>query len=205
MRHDVRQVVIDRLGDPDGVLAVDETGGVKKGVHTVGVQRQYTGTAGRIENAQVSVFLPTPADMGNLDRLPDLPARVLGRQPAPPRTGRHPRDCRVRHPLAACRRHDHAAWQAATPARWVTADEAYGNNSAMRARLHALRLGYVLAISRDTSCPSTAGGPGAAPTISSPGYPRGPGPGAAPVTALGTGRHVSTDPAALTSRRGRGR
>jgi hypothetical protein len=57
VRDDVRQVVVDRLGDPDGVLVVDETGDLKKGTHTVGVQRQYTGTAGRIENAQVGVFL----------------------------------------------------------------------------------------------------------------------------------------------------
>ena len=62
VRDDVRQVVVDRFGDPDGVLVVDETGDLKTGVHTVGVQRQYTGTAGRIENAQVGVSWPTRAD-----------------------------------------------------------------------------------------------------------------------------------------------
>lgn len=51
-------------GGPDAVLAVDETGDLKKGVHTVGVQRQYTGTAGRIENSQVGCSWGTPAPMG---------------------------------------------------------------------------------------------------------------------------------------------
>lgn len=57
VRDDVRRIVVDRLGDSGGVLIVDETGDLYKGVHTVGVQRQYAGTAGRIDNAQVGVFL----------------------------------------------------------------------------------------------------------------------------------------------------
>ncbi len=51
VRDDLRGYVVDRLGSQDAVLVVDETGDVKKGTHTVGVQRQYTGTAGRVENA----------------------------------------------------------------------------------------------------------------------------------------------------------
>ena len=69
VRDDLREVIVDRFGDRDAVLVVDETGDLKKGIHTVGVQRQYTGTAGRLENAQVGVFLayasrhgPTLAD-----------------------------------------------------------------------------------------------------------------------------------------------
>jgi SRSO17 transposase len=57
VRDDVREYVVNHLHDEDAVLVVDETGDVKKGTHTVGVQRQYTGTAGRIENAQVAVYL----------------------------------------------------------------------------------------------------------------------------------------------------
>ncbi|CAG6391927.1 hypothetical protein SCOCK_140125 [Actinacidiphila cocklensis] len=57
VRDDVREYVLDHLHDQDAVLVVDETGDVKKGTHTVGVQRQYTGTAGRIENSQVAVYL----------------------------------------------------------------------------------------------------------------------------------------------------
>jgi SRSO17 transposase len=51
VRDDVRQYVVDELGDPRAVLIPDDTGDLKAGTHTVGVQRQYTGTAGRIENA----------------------------------------------------------------------------------------------------------------------------------------------------------
>lgn len=57
VRDDVREYVVEHLRDEAAVLVVDETGDVKKGIHTVGVQRQYTGTAGRIENAQVAVCL----------------------------------------------------------------------------------------------------------------------------------------------------
>ena len=57
VRDDVRALVVEHLGDPEAVLVVDETGDLKKGTYTVGTQRQYTGTAGRIENAQVAVYL----------------------------------------------------------------------------------------------------------------------------------------------------
>ena len=57
VRDDLRAYVVEHLGDPEAVLVVDETGDLKKGTATVGVQRQYTGTAGRIENAQVAVYL----------------------------------------------------------------------------------------------------------------------------------------------------
>lgn len=57
LRDAVRSYAVAALGDPDGVLIVDETGFVKKGAHSVGVARQYSGTAGRIENCQVGVFL----------------------------------------------------------------------------------------------------------------------------------------------------
>jgi hypothetical protein len=57
LREDLRSYVVDHLGDDDAVLVVDETGDVKKGTCTVGVQREYTGTAGRIENSQVAVYL----------------------------------------------------------------------------------------------------------------------------------------------------
>jgi SRSO17 transposase len=49
VRDDLRDFVVEHLGDPGAVLVVDETGDVKKGTATVGTQRQYTGTAGRVE------------------------------------------------------------------------------------------------------------------------------------------------------------
>ena len=60
----LRSIVVERLAHPDGVLICDETGFLTKGVCSAGVQRQYTGTAGRVENAQVGVFCPTPPRTG---------------------------------------------------------------------------------------------------------------------------------------------
>ena len=60
VRDDVRDYVVGHLGDADGVLIVDETGFLKKGTRSAGVQRQYSGTAGRVENCQLGVFWPTP-------------------------------------------------------------------------------------------------------------------------------------------------
>jgi SRSO17 transposase len=65
LRDDVRDYVTEHLGDPEAVLVVDETGDLKKGTTTVGVQGQYTGTAGRIENAQVAVYLVYATDAGH--------------------------------------------------------------------------------------------------------------------------------------------
>ena len=75
VRDDVRDYVTGRLADPQAVLVVDETGDLKKGTMTVGVQRQYTGTAGRIENAQVAVYLAyAAAARARADRPRALPA-----------------------------------------------------------------------------------------------------------------------------------
>ena len=65
VRDDLRDYVIDAFGDPGAILVVDETGDVKKGTHSVGVQRQYSGTAGRIENSQVAVYLTYAAPRGH--------------------------------------------------------------------------------------------------------------------------------------------
>ena len=66
VRDDVRDYVLAGLGDPaSGVFVVDETGFIKKGRRSAGVQRQYTGTAGRIENAQVAVYLTYAAARGH--------------------------------------------------------------------------------------------------------------------------------------------
>jgi len=75
VRDDLRDYVIDAFAEDEAVLVVDETGDVKKGVHSVGVQRQYTGTAGRIENAQVAVFVTYAARRGHalIDRSLYLP------------------------------------------------------------------------------------------------------------------------------------
>jgi SRSO17 transposase len=68
VRDDVRDVAVEHLGDTDAMLIADETGDVKKGVGSVGVRRQYTGTAGRIENAQVGVSDLYHQDRAHADR-----------------------------------------------------------------------------------------------------------------------------------------
>jgi len=75
VRDDLGGYVVDHFGDAGAVLVVDETGDLKKGIHSVGVQRQYTGTAGRIENSQVAVFLAYAAPRGHalIDRALYLP------------------------------------------------------------------------------------------------------------------------------------
>jgi SRSO17 transposase len=65
VRDDIRDCVVEHLGEDEAVLVVDETGDLKKGTQTVGVQRQYTGTAGRVENAQVAVYLVYATDAGH--------------------------------------------------------------------------------------------------------------------------------------------
>src|SRR5690606_30128188 len=75
LRDIVRDYVWEALGDRDGVLVVDDTGFVKKGAHSVGVARQYSGTAGRIENCQIGVFLSYASRFGQalIDRQLYLP------------------------------------------------------------------------------------------------------------------------------------
>ena len=60
----MRSYVVEHLGSAGGALVVDKTGGLKKGSHTVGVARQYTGTAGRIENSQVAAYLTYASNRG---------------------------------------------------------------------------------------------------------------------------------------------
>jgi SRSO17 transposase len=75
VRDDLRTYVIEELGTTEGVLVVDETGFLKKGTHSVGVKRQYSGTAGRVENCQIGVFLGYASEKGHalIDRDVYLP------------------------------------------------------------------------------------------------------------------------------------
>ena len=65
VRDDVQDYVVKQIGDPDGVLIVDETGFLKKGIKSAGVARQYSGTAGRIENSQIGVFMAYRSKKGH--------------------------------------------------------------------------------------------------------------------------------------------
>src|SRR5215467_7958103 len=147
MRDDLRGYVLEHFGDRGAVLVVDETGDVKRGTATVGTQRQYTGTAGRTENAQVAVYLAYAAAAGSafLDRALYLP-RSWTDDPARCRAAGIPPDTTFATKPALARQMITAALDAGTPAAWVTADEVYGQDPALRAELARRGLGYVLAI-----------------------------------------------------------
>ena len=130
VREDLRDYVIGALGDTDGILVVDETGDLKKGVHTVGVQRQYTGTAGRIENAQVAVYLVYAGPRGHamIDRELYLPDPGPTTPTVDAAGGTTDIEFATKPALAAGMLV--RALAAEVPARWVTGDEVYGADPA---------------------------------------------------------------------------
>jgi SRSO17 transposase len=147
---DLRSYVADRLADPDAVLVVDETGDLKKGEHTVGVQRQYTGTAGRIENAQVAVYLVYAAARGHtfLDRALYLP-KCWTDDPSRRTAAGIPDEVVFHTKPALARQMIIRALDAGVPAAWVAGDEVYGNDPQLRAALAGRGVGYVLAVAKN--------------------------------------------------------
>ena len=121
---DLRGFVAQHLGEPDGVLIVDESGDLKKGEHTVGVQRQYTGTAGRVENAQVAVYLAYASRGGHalIDRELYLP-RSWAHDPARRAAAGVPVQVEFATKPALATTMISRAVTAGLPARWVTGDE----------------------------------------------------------------------------------
>ena len=148
-RDDLRDYVLEHFADPGAVLVTDETGDLKHGTATVGAQRQYTGTAGRTENAQVAVYLAYAARAGCafIDRALYLP-RSWTCDPARCRAAGVPEGTAFATKPALARQMITRALDAGTPAGWVTADEVYGQDPVLRAELARRGLGYVLAIPR---------------------------------------------------------
>src|SRR4051794_21665179 len=154
---ELRGFVVEHLCG-DGILIVDETGDLKKGRHTVGVQRQYTGTAGRIENSQVAVYLTHATRSGHalIDRelyLPkswtDDPARCASAG-VPAGVGFATKPALATAMLTG-------ALDAGVPARWVAGDEVSGADPDLRTQLETRRVGYVLAIAGNRRLPTAAG------------------------------------------------
>ena len=158
VRDDLRDYVATHLGDTDAVLVVDETGDVKKGRCTVGVQRQYTGTAGRIENAQVGVYLTYAGARGHamIDREVYLP-RCWVEDPDRCAQAGVPDDIEFMTKPALAAGMLTRALNAGIPARWVAGDEVYGADPGLRAELEIREVGYVLAIGCDRRVPTAAG------------------------------------------------
>lgn len=146
LRDLVRGYVIEALGDVDGVLVVDETGLVKKGDRSVGVARQYSGTAGRIENCQVGVFLAYASRFGQalIDRRLYLP-QAWAADAARRAKAQVPEEIGFATKIEIARELIAAALDAGAPCRWVLADALYGGDYRLR-RMLARRQPYVLAV-----------------------------------------------------------
>lgn len=147
-RDEARRYVVEHLGSPAGVLVMDETGFLKKGTHSAGVARQYSGTAGRVENCQIGVFLAYASAWGQafLDRELYLP-EVWTQDRARCAQAHIPSDRLFATKPALARRMLERAFQAGVPAAWVTGDCVYGDNRRLRQWLEEQERAYVLAVS----------------------------------------------------------
>jgi len=148
------------LGDPGGVLIADETGFLKSGRHSAGVQRQYTGTAGKITNCQVGVFLAYA--------VPGVGTRVLvDRELYIPKSWTEdaqrcggagiPEDAKFATKPQLAKTMVERAITAGLPFSWFTADEAYGGNGKLRDWLEKNKVAYVVAVACDTRVRAGAG------------------------------------------------
>jgi SRSO17 transposase len=149
VRDELRGYVVEHLGDPGAVLVIDETGFRKKGAKSAGVQRQYSGTAGRIENGQVGVFLASASRHGHalIDRELYLPESWLNDRPRcraaaiPDAVGFHTKPQLAQGMLER-------APEAEIPVAWVTGDEVYGGDGRLRRWLEERDVPHVLAVKR---------------------------------------------------------
>ncbi|MEV0404041.1 IS701 family transposase, partial [Actinoallomurus sp. NPDC050550] len=147
VRADLRDYVFAELGDVSGVLIVDETGFIKKGNRSAGVQRQYSGTAGRVENCQLGVFLAYASTQGRalIDAELYLPKCWLADRERCAQAGIPEQAAFATKPALAQQMLDRAL-EAGAPAQWVTADEAYGQDHKFRRHLEQRGVGYVVAV-----------------------------------------------------------
>lgn len=163
--------VAKHLGDPAGILAIDETGFLKKGIASAGVARQYSGTAGRVENCQIGVFLTYATTHGRtfLDRELYLPKAWIDDPDRCAKAGipteRHTMATKPELAATMIER----VLDAGIQAQWATGDAVYGTHSGLRRRLQARGMHYVLAVPKNhtviTPSPGTLGVEGRADEI----------------------------------------
>jgi SRSO17 transposase len=149
-----REYAMENLADPGGILVADPTGFAKKGRKSVGVQRQYSGTLGRIDNCQIATFLAyvTPGrDRVLIDRRLYLPEKSWMADPdrctqagVPPEASFQTRPQQVQQMIEDTR-------AAGVPFAWFTADEEFGQNPGLCEYLERQRLPYVMAIPKNTT------------------------------------------------------
>ena len=147
VRDDVRDYVAGQLGEPDGVLIADDTGFLKKGTRSAGVQRQYSGTAGRTENCQAGVFLAYASAHGHalIDRELYLPQSWTD-DPERCRAAGIPPEVEFATKPRQAQAMIARAVAAGVPFAWFTADEAYGQAKWLQAWLEDQDVSYVMAI-----------------------------------------------------------
>jgi SRSO17 transposase len=145
---ELRHYIVQHLGDPKAVLVLDDTGFLKKGRHSAGVARQYSGTAGKVDNCQIGVLVGYASQLGQavLDRELYLPKewtedRDRCRQAGIPDERGFATKPQLAQQLLA------RAFTAGVPATWVTGDNVYGNDRRLRLWLEAQPRAYVLAVS----------------------------------------------------------
>jgi SRSO17 transposase len=160
VRDALGRYVAARLGDAAAVLIADETGFLKSGSQSAGVQRQYTGTAGKITNCQVGVFLgyavPARGTRVLIDRELYVPRSWTEDEQRCAAAGM-PGDLEFATKPELARQMVERAVKAGLPFAWFTADEAYGDNGPLRHWLEEAAIGYVVAVACDHRVPAGAG------------------------------------------------
>jgi SRSO17 transposase len=148
VRDELQRYMVTHVGDPNAVLVIDETGFLKKGRHSAGVARQYSGTAGRIENCQIGVFLAYASRHGHalLDRELYLPKAWTDDRDRCREAG-IPADRGFATKPQLARQMLQRALSVRVPATWVTGDTIYGDDRRLRMWLEAQPQAYVLAVS----------------------------------------------------------
>lgn len=159
VRDTLRGYVLEHLAAPGGVVVADETGFLKKGTKSAGVQRQYSGTAGRIENCQLGVFLTyvSPRGRALIDRELYLPEHSWCADRDRCREAGIDDDVEFATKPELARRMLERLLDTGADIEWFTADEAYGDNPGLRDWCEAAGLNYVMAISCDTRFDTPAG------------------------------------------------
>ena len=144
-----RGYIAEHLGDEDGVLVVDESGFLKKGNKSCGVARQYSGTAGKVENCQIGVFLSYASEKGHciIDRRLYIPETWTTNSARMKEAG-VPEEIDFRTKPQLALRMIKAATEESVPYRWITGDCVYGDNRVIREWAERNHKNYVLCISR---------------------------------------------------------
>jgi SRSO17 transposase len=148
VRDALRAYLVQYMGDPHAVLVFDETGFLKKGQQSAGVARQYSGTAGRVENCQIGVFLAYASVHGHalLDRALYLPKAWTDDRARCAHAGVPAEQLFATKPQLA-RQMLQRAFEAGVPAAWVTGDSVYGDDRRLRVWLEEQDHAYVMAVS----------------------------------------------------------